>query len=90
LTLVLSRSSEVPDIVTAGGSTVGIRWPRHPVMEAVIAACGFPLAAPSANLSGEASAKKSHLCLMEARRPWVSNLRSSTLPRAPPDCCAQE
>jgi len=55
LTLVLSRSRGIPDIVTAGGLTVGIRWPRHPVMEAVIAACGFPLAAPSANLSGEAS-----------------------------------
>ncbi len=55
LTLVLSRASDIPDVVTAGGSTVGIRWPRHPVMEAVIAACGFPLAAPSANLSSEAS-----------------------------------
>ena len=55
LTLILPRSRDIPDVVTARGSTVGVRWPRHPVMEAVISACGFPLAAPSANPSGEAS-----------------------------------
>ena len=52
LTLVLSRANEIPDIVTAGGTTVGIRWPSHPFIQAVIRECGFPLAAPSANLSG--------------------------------------
>jgi L-threonylcarbamoyladenylate synthase len=36
-------------------STVGIRWPSHPFMQAVIRACGFPLAAPSANLSNQLS-----------------------------------
>lgn len=55
LTLVLPRHVRVPDIVTAGGSTVGIRWPSHPFIQAVIAACGFPLAAPSANPSNEIS-----------------------------------
>lgn len=55
LTLVLRRSSEIPDIVTAGGGTVGVRWPQHPFMQAVIRACGFPLAAPSANLSNAVS-----------------------------------
>src|SRR5438874_8146372 len=55
LTLVLPRSKEIPDIVTAGGSTVGVRWPSHPFMQAVIRACGFPLAAPSANPSGSVS-----------------------------------
>jgi L-threonylcarbamoyladenylate synthase len=34
---------------------VGVRWPSHPLMQAVIAACGFPLAAPSANPSGQIS-----------------------------------
>ena len=52
LTLVLPRAKEIPDIVTAGGATVGIRWPSHPFIQAVIRECGFPLAAPSANLSG--------------------------------------
>src|SRR5436190_3555789 len=56
LTLVLPRSREIPDIVTAGGVTVGIRWPSHPFIQAVIRECGFPLAAPSANLSSELSA----------------------------------
>jgi L-threonylcarbamoyladenylate synthase len=49
LTLVLPRSAEIPDIVTAGGPTVGVRWPSHPFIQAVIRECGFPLAAPSAN-----------------------------------------
>jgi L-threonylcarbamoyladenylate synthase len=55
LTLVLPRAACIPDIVTAGGPTVGIRWPSHPFMQAVIAACDFPLAAPSANLSNQLS-----------------------------------
>ncbi|HSU56568.1 MAG TPA: L-threonylcarbamoyladenylate synthase [Candidatus Dormibacteraeota bacterium] len=55
LTMVLPRAKTIPDIVTAGGATVGIRWPSHPFMQAVIHACGFPLAAPSANLSNQLS-----------------------------------
>jgi L-threonylcarbamoyladenylate synthase len=55
LTLVLERSQEIPPIVTAGGATVGVRWPSHPFIQAVIRECGFPLAAPSANLSSELS-----------------------------------
>ncbi len=52
LTLVLSRAREIPGMVTAGGRTVGVRWPAHPFIQAVIRECGLPLAAPSANLSG--------------------------------------
>jgi L-threonylcarbamoyladenylate synthase len=55
LTLVLPRSEEIPPLVAAGGATVGVRWPSHPLMQAVIRACGFPLAAPSANRSTELS-----------------------------------
>jgi L-threonylcarbamoyladenylate synthase len=55
LTLVLTRAKKIPDIVTAGGETVGIRWPGHPFIQAVIRECGFPLAAPSANLSNHVS-----------------------------------
>jgi L-threonylcarbamoyladenylate synthase len=51
LTLVLPRAEIIPGIVTAGGGTVGIRWPSHPFIQAVIRECNFPLAAPSANLS---------------------------------------
>ncbi|NBV24037.1 MAG: threonylcarbamoyl-AMP synthase [Proteobacteria bacterium] len=55
LTIVLPRSANIPDLVTAGGDTVGVRWPQHPFMRAVIRECGFPLAAPSANLSNHLS-----------------------------------
>jgi len=55
LTLVLPRAEKIPANVTAGGSTVGVRWPGHPFMQAVIRECGFPLAAPSANLSNRIS-----------------------------------
>ena len=55
LTLVVPRAAHIPDIVTAGGPTVAVRWPIHPLMPAVIRACGFPLAAPSANLSDQLS-----------------------------------
>ena len=55
LTLVLPRANGIPDLVTAGGATVGVRWPNHPFIQAVIRQCDFPLAAPSANLSGRVS-----------------------------------
>lgn len=55
LTLVLPRSQQIPDIVAAGGLTVGLRWPSHPFIQAVIQRCGFPLAAPSANPSNQIS-----------------------------------
>lgn len=51
LTLVLPRKSPIPDCVTAGLPTVGIRMPAHPLMRAVLDRIPFPLAAPSANPS---------------------------------------
>ena len=50
LTIVLPRSTRVPDEVTAGLNTVAIRVPAHPVARALLAAAGVPIAAPSANL----------------------------------------
>ncbi len=55
LTLVLPRAKSIPDAVTAGGKTVGLRWPSHPFIQAVIRECGFPLAAPSANTANHVS-----------------------------------
>jgi L-threonylcarbamoyladenylate synthase len=49
LTLVLPKRPEVPDAVTAGLSSVGVRMPAHPVAQALIRAAGVPVAAPSAN-----------------------------------------
>jgi L-threonylcarbamoyladenylate synthase len=55
LTIILPRAEKIPNIVTAAGETVGLRWPSHPFIQAVIRECGFPLAAPSANLSNRVS-----------------------------------
>ena len=55
LTMILPRSSRIPDAVTAGLDTVGVRMPSHPVAREFIRACGVPLAAPSANVSGKPS-----------------------------------
>ncbi len=55
LTLVLPRRPELPDIVTSGLDTVGVRVPAHPAARALIAAAGTPLAAPSANPFGYVS-----------------------------------
>jgi L-threonylcarbamoyladenylate synthase len=49
LTLVVPRAPAVPDVVTGGLGTVGIRAPNHAVAVALIRAVGEPLAAPSAN-----------------------------------------
>jgi L-threonylcarbamoyladenylate synthase len=51
LTLVLPASAVVPAIVRAGGPTVALRCPAHPVAQALLRAVGRPLAAPSANRS---------------------------------------
>lgn len=52
LTIVLPKRPHVPDIVTAGGATVAVRCPAHPVMRRLLRLCGRPLAAPSANPFG--------------------------------------
>ena len=55
LTLLLPRSSVVPDVVTAGRPLVGVRMPAHPVALELIRRAGVPVAAPSANRFGHIS-----------------------------------
>ena len=55
LTIVLPKRDNVPDIVTAGLSTIAIRMPAHPVAQALIVKAGVPIAAPSANPFGYVS-----------------------------------
>ena len=55
LTMVLQRRENVPNAVTCGLDTVGVRCPGHPLALAVIRAAGVPVAAPSGNLSGRPS-----------------------------------
>ena len=66
LTIVLRARAEVPDLVTAGTGTVGIRIPDHPVALEFLRQVGTPVVAPSANPSGEpppASADEVFACL---------------------------
>jgi len=55
LTLVVKKQPAIPDIVTAGLSTVAVRMPAHPIAQALIRAARVPLAAPSANRFTELS-----------------------------------
>ena len=52
LTIVLERKKIIPDLVTSGLATVGIRCPDHPMTRELLNAMDFPLAAPSANPFG--------------------------------------
>lgn len=55
LTLVLPARSTVPEVTRGGLDTAALRMPDHPVAAALIETAGFPLAAPSANVSGRPS-----------------------------------
>jgi len=55
LTIVLHKSESVPDIITAGGMTVAIRIPAHPVPVALVEGLGVPVVGTSANLSSQPS-----------------------------------
>lgn len=55
LTLVLPRHPVVPDAVTGGFETVAVRVPDHPLLNEILRALSFPLAAPSANRFGAVS-----------------------------------
>ena len=55
LTVILPRREIIPLATTGGLETVAVRCPSHPVAHRLIALCGFPIAAPSANLSGKPS-----------------------------------
>ena len=58
LTIILPRSADcaVSELCSAGLPTLAIRVPSHPVALALLKECGLPIAAPSANLSGQVSA----------------------------------
>lgn len=58
LTIILPKSSKVPYCTTGNLETVAVRCPSHPVARELIKACGFPIAAPSANISGKPSPTK--------------------------------
>lgn len=88
LTLVLPKNATVPDVVTAGGPTVAVRVPRHPVALALLNAACLPLAAPSANRSTKLSPTRAehvlrdlaeHIDLILDAGPTPGGLESTVL-----------
>ncbi len=73
LTILLPKTDAVPKATTAGLDTVAVRMPSHPVARALISACGFPVAAPSANRSGRPSPTRAEHVLedMAGRIPLI-------------------
>lgn len=66
LTLLFPRDPNViPNVITAGQSSVAVRMPSHPVARALIAVTNGPLAAPSANTSGKPSPTKAEHVLRD-------------------------
>ena len=65
LTIILNKKDIVPDIVTAGGSTVGVRMPENEIAIKLIEYAGVPIAAPSANISGNPSGTELHTIMNE-------------------------
>lgn len=55
LTIILNRRGNVPDIMVAGGKTIGVRMPKHEAALEIINSAGGLLPTTSANISGEAT-----------------------------------
>lgn len=73
LTVVLPRTSRVPDLVSSGLPTVALRMPRHPIAQQVLDRAQIPLAAPSANRFGRISPTSAQAVLseLEGRIPYI-------------------
>ena len=73
LTIILKKKDIIPDEVTAGMDTVGIRMPSHPVVLEIISKTRLPLAGPSANRSGRPSPTDAQTVFndMDGRIPLV-------------------
>ena len=75
LTMILPRTDRIPAVTAGGLDSVGVRFPAHPLAQALIRAAGVPLAAPSGNRSGSPSPTKAQHMLddMDGRIPAIIN-----------------
>lgn len=73
LTIILPRSEKIPPETAGGLDSVGVRFPAHPIAQAMIRAAGVPIAAPSGNRSGSPSPTTSAHMLadMDGRIPAI-------------------
>lgn len=81
LTVLLPKSDLVPDIVTAGSPKVAIRIPNHPLTLELLKRIDFPLAAPSANISGKVSPTSAEHVLeqLEGKIPYILDGGETTI-----------
>ena len=70
LTIILKKKDIVPDIVTAGQETVGVRMPSGEIARKLVELSGVPIATPSANISGETSGTN----LLEIKKHFEENV----------------
>lgn len=73
LTLVVEKAPTIPEVVSAGGPTVGLRVPDHPVARSLLETAGLPIAAPSANRS-EAVSPTTAQHVVDSLGAWVDDL----------------
>ena len=73
LTMILNKKECVPDVPTAGLSTIGVRFPSNIVAKAIIKEAKVPLVAPSANLSGKPSTTSGEHCVrdLSGKIPYI-------------------
>ncbi|MCF6312349.1 MAG: threonylcarbamoyl-AMP synthase [Verrucomicrobiales bacterium] len=73
LTLILPKNEKVPDIVSAGLPTIGVRCSKHPLFAEILESLGRPLAAPSANRFGRISPTSADAVMseLEGRIPLI-------------------
>ena len=73
LTIILPRTERIPSVTAGGLDSVGVRFPAHPVAQALIRESGVPIAAPSGNRSGSPSPTTSAHMLadMDGRIPAI-------------------
>jgi L-threonylcarbamoyladenylate synthase len=73
LTIILEKSELIPDVTSAGLSSVGIRMPSNNISRELIRVAGVPIAAPSANISGRPSPTEASRCVedLEGRVDFI-------------------
>lgn len=67
MTIILEKTSLIPDVTSAGLKSIGIRMPKSIIARAIIKAAGVPIAAPSANISGRPSPTDIERCIEDLK-----------------------
>lgn len=84
LTIILKKKPSVPDLLTAGLPTIGVRIPDSPVTQALSKAVDFPYTTPSANLSGGPTPYSAHGAVRQIGQSVDLVLDAGELPPVPP------